>query len=101
MTEVERSLIRALHDVSGATDVALELASGERVVGRPSRIDRDQGGIRVEVCPFSGEAPQYRVRASRTPTGWLSPVVERRPPDGEWQRHGDLVAVRRLPPPPR
>ncbi|MFB6126194.1 MAG: hypothetical protein ABEJ79_02690 [Halolamina sp.] len=100
MTGTERPLIRTLFDVSEDVDLALELADGDRVVGRPSRIDRDQAGIRIEVCPFSGEAPQYRVRANRTPTGWQTPVVERRPLGGDWTRQGALAGVKTLLPPP-
>lgn len=91
MTDTTRALVRTLYAVDADGDVALETAAGTRVVGRPSRVDRDEAGIRVEVCPFDGNAPQYRVRARRTPTGWLPPVVEQRLMHGDWRECGPLA----------
>jgi hypothetical protein len=96
MTPDRAGLARDLYDIEPGAEVWLRIEGGAGVVGRPSRIDRDEAGIRIELCPHSAEAPQYRLHAQRTPTGWRPPVVERRPLHGEWTRCGDLheVAVR-------
>ena len=88
-----RSLVRSLCAVDPADPVAVSVADGPTVVGHPSRIDRDEAGIRVEVCPDDGDAPQYRVRAHRTPTGWQPPYVERRSLTEPWTRCGRLADV--------
>ncbi|MFB6268887.1 MAG: hypothetical protein ABEH83_03025 [Halobacterium sp.] len=90
-----RDLVERLYAVQPREDVAVEAADGTRVEGRPSRIDRDEAGIRIEVCPGDRDAPQYRVRADRTPDGWRAPRVERRPIGGDWERVGRLTAVER------
>lgn len=95
-TADRRSLIRDLYELTAETEVRLRIDDGTRVVGRPSRIDRDEAGIRIEVCPYDGDAPQYRVRAGRTPTGWRDPRVDRRPMAEDWSRYGRLVKVERL-----
>lgn len=92
-TTDRRSLIQDLYGITDGTEVALRIADGTRVVGRPSRIDRDEAGIRIEVCPYNGDAPQYRVRTNRTPNGWRDPYVERRPMNGGWNRFGRLVEL--------
>lgn len=91
MEDVTRTLVRSLYAVDTGDEVVLQTDAGTRIVGCPSRVDRDEAGIRLEVCPFDGNAPQYRVRAQRTPTGWRAPVVERRPMHGDWQGCGTLV----------
>ena len=88
-----RSLVRSLYAVDAAGPVAVSVADGPTVVGHPSRIDRDEAGIRVEVCPYEGDAPQYRVRAHRTPAGWQPPYVERRSLTESWTRCGRLADV--------
>lgn len=86
-------MIQDLYKISADTEVSLQVTDGTQIVGRPSRIDRDEAGIRIEVCPYDGDAPQYRVRANRTPTGWRNPCVERRPINGEWNQYGQLAGV--------
>jgi hypothetical protein len=90
-----RTLVQQLYAVEPREDVVVETADGTRVEGRPSRIERDQNGIRIEVCPGDRNAPQYRVRADRTPDGWRAPRVERRPIGEGWERVGRLTALQR------
>ena len=90
---VNRSLVRSLYAIDATGSVTVSVADGPTVVGHPSRIDRDEAGVRVEVCPYDGDAPQYRVRAHRTPTGWRPPYVERRPLTEPWTRCGRLTDV--------
>lgn len=91
-----RRLVADLYDLCGEADVCLHVDGDTRIRGKPSRLDRDQAGVRIEVCPYDGDAPQYRVRANRTPTGWLVPRVERRPLGGAWTECGRLVGVETL-----
>ncbi|MCD2200094.1 hypothetical protein LPA44_09305 [Halobacterium sp. KA-4] len=87
------ALVEQLYDVRPGDDVVVETDDGTRVAGRPSRIERDEAGVRIELCPGPRNAPQYRVRAVRTPGGWESPRVERRPMGGEWTDCGELAAL--------
>lgn len=93
MTTESRQLIRDLYTVSADTEARLRVADGTRIEGRPSRIERDEAGIRIEICPYDGDAPQYRIRADRIPLGWRPPCVQRRPIDGSWSRCGQLVRL--------
>ncbi|MFB6117476.1 hypothetical protein [Halosegnis sp.] len=86
------AVVRGLYDLAAGETVRVRTEE-TTVVGRLSRIERDQAGVRVEVCPYDGDAPQYRVWAARTPTGWQSPRLERRPLGGEWVACGRLDAV--------
>lgn len=93
MNDATRTLVRSIYAVDVDDAVVLETDDGARIVGRPSRVDRDEAGIRIEVCPFDGDAPQYRVRAQRTPTGWQDPVVEARHLHGDWRECGSLSSL--------
>lgn len=84
-------LVDQLYDVRPREDLVVEVADGTRVEGRPSRIDRDEGEVRIEVCPGDRDAPQYLVRADRTPRGWRAPRVECREMGGEWEVVGRLT----------
>lgn len=84
-------LVEDIHEIERGDEVAARLIDGTLVKGRPSRIDRDEAGVRIEVCPYRADDPQYRLRADRTPTGWRNPCIERRPMNGEWERYGRLV----------
>lgn len=86
-------LVEQLYDVRAGEDIAVETADGKRIEGRPSRIDRDESGIRIEVCPADRNAPQYRVRADRTREGWRAPQVDRQPMGGNWEHCGRLADV--------
>lgn len=90
-----QDLVEQLYAVQPREDVVVETADGARVEGRPSRIDRDEAGIRIEVCPGERNAPQYRVRAERTPHGWRPPRVERRPIGEDWEQVGRLTGLER------
>lgn len=93
MSDKRQTLISTLYAVDTDGEVAVEFAGDARITGVPSRIERDEAGIRIEVCPYDGNDPQYRVRADRTPLGWRQPVVERRPLYGGWDECGPLTAV--------
>lgn len=97
MTDDHRPLIRALYEIEPGVEVLVRVADGSEVVGRPSRIERDEAGIRIELCPHDADAPQYRLRAQRTPDGWQSPVAECRPLEGSWTRCGALLEATVLP----
>jgi len=91
MSNNSQTLIAMLYAIDAGSDVVVETRNADRIVGKPSRIERDEAGIRVELCPYDGNAPQYRVRADRTPLGWRDPLVERRPLDGDWNECGRLI----------
>lgn len=93
MNDERQSLISTLYAVDADSEVVVEVAADARITGVPSRVERDEAGIRIEVCPYDGNAPQYRVRADRTPLGWRQPVVERRPLHGDWDECGQLTDV--------
>lgn len=92
-TAAPRSLVTELYEITADTVVTFRVPDGQWVTGKPSRLDRDEAGIRLEICPYDGDAPQYRVRAMRTPAGWLDPYVERRYRDREWEHYGSLAAI--------
>lgn len=88
-----RSLIEDLYGITEGATVVVRASDSSIIEGVPSRIERTQAGIRIELCPFDRNDPQYRVRATRTPTGWCDPSVERCPVGGEWERCGHLVCI--------
>ncbi|MFC4450254.1 hypothetical protein [Halorussus aquaticus] len=83
-------LVERLFDITADDEVTARVG-GTLIRGRPSRIDRDEAGIRVEICPYDGDDPQYRLSATRTPTGWCEPRAHRRLLDGEWNEYGRLT----------
>ncbi|UPV74244.1 hypothetical protein M0R89_17110 [Halorussus limi] len=85
-------LVEDLFEIT-ADDEVVARVGGTLIRGRPSRIDRDEAGIRVEICPYDGDDPQYRLSAVRTPNGWREPRVHRRPLDGEWEECGRLAEL--------
>ncbi|MFB6235079.1 MAG: hypothetical protein ABEH81_11445 [Halopenitus sp.] len=91
MSDTSRTLIATLYAIDADSDVVVETGNADRITGKPSRIERDEAGIRVELCPYDGNAPQYRVRADRTPLGWRDPLVERRRLHGDWNECGRLT----------
>ncbi|WP_430505047.1 hypothetical protein [Haloparvum sp. PAK95] len=91
MSDSSQSLIATLYAIDVDSEVVVETESGDRITGKPSRIERDEAGVRVELCPYDGNAPQYRVRADRTPLGWRAITVERRPLHGDWSECGRLA----------
>lgn len=91
MSASSQSLIATLYAIDADSEVVVETETGDRITGKPSRIERDEAGIRVELCPYDGNAPQYRVRADRTPLGWRDTLVEQRPLDGDWNECGHLT----------
>lgn len=93
MNDGRRSLVSTLYAVDTDGEIVVEVAADARITGVPSRVERDEAGIRIEVCPYDGNAPQYRVRAGRTPLGWRRPVVERRRLHGDWDVCGPLTDV--------
>lgn len=85
------TLVEDLYNIKQGDKVRARIIDGTVVTGVPSRIERDEAGIQIEVCPFDKDEPQYRIRAHRTPNGWRNPYVERRPIHDEWERYGRLV----------
>jgi hypothetical protein len=84
------TLIEDIQSLGENEHLTCRCMDGRRVAGTTEGVERDQAGVRIELCETEGEVPTYRIHLDRSTTDWNPPYVERRE-GAKWVRYGELV----------
>lgn len=86
------SLTDEVQSFEKGEEIACRVIDGSLIQGQVLRVQRDQAGVHIEICPFDRSEPQYRIQILRTSTGWRKPYLERRGiNDEDWNRYAEVV----------